>query len=124
MIFNDQTFSKRRLTLSLSLRVSGLLVLAAIVPLLITVVVIELISRPTLITQTSQEMQADAKTHTSLIDSYFSERILEAEGLARLRSIQDFLTYKPGQTTGQAAGQTPAQTPEQQRQQLQANALA
>src|SRR5436190_14399110 len=93
MILNGKQFP-RTFSLSLSVRVSGLLVLAAIVPLLLTVVVIELISRPTLITQASQQMQTDAKTHTGLIDSYFAERILETEGLARLASIQNFLTAK------------------------------
>ncbi len=91
MVPNGNPFSRRKLTFSLSVRVSGLLALAAIVPLLITVVVIELIVRPTLITQASQEMQTDASTHTRLIDSYFAERTLEAEGLARLPSIQNFL---------------------------------
>lgn len=94
MASNGNPFSHRKLALSLSVRVSGLLVLAAIVPLLITVVVIELIVRPALITQASQEMQTDAVTHTGLIDSYLAERVLETEGLARLPSVQNFLITK------------------------------
>jgi hypothetical protein len=81
----------RRRALSLSVRVSGLLMLAAIVPLLVTVGIIELLSRPTLITQTSQEMETDAQTHTQLIDSYFSQQLLEADAVSRLQPIQSFM---------------------------------
>ncbi|HEU5229869.1 MAG TPA: cache domain-containing protein [Ktedonobacteraceae bacterium] len=94
MVPNGKPFPHRKLSFSLSVRVSGLLVLAAIIPLLVTVVIVELIARPTLITQASQEMQTDAVTHTQLIDSYFAERVLETEGLARLSSIQNFLISK------------------------------
>lgn len=76
---------------SLAARVSCLLVLAAILPLLITVVIIELFSRPTLINQASTSMETDAKTRTQLIDSYFAERILASETVSRLMPIQRFL---------------------------------
>ncbi len=36
-------------------------------------------------------METNAQTHTQLIDSYFSERILETEALSRLEPIQWFL---------------------------------
>jgi signal transduction histidine kinase len=81
--------SKQRF--SLAARVSCLLVLAAILPLLITVVIIELFSRPTLINQASTSMETDAKTRTQLIDSYFAERILASETVSRLVPIQKFL---------------------------------
>jgi signal transduction histidine kinase len=81
---------------SLAARVSCLLVLAAILPLLITVVIIELFSRPTLINQASTSMETDAKTRTQLIDSYFAERILASETVSRLMPIQRFLSGDPG----------------------------
>lgn len=80
---------KRRL--SLSLRISGLFILASVLPLFLTVSFIEVFSRPTMIAQTSQEMETDARARTQLIDNYFAERILEAEALSRLQPIQNFL---------------------------------
>ncbi len=76
---------------SLAARVSSMLVLAAILPLLITVVIIEFSSRPTLINQASREMETDARTRTQLIDSYFSERMLDSQAVSRLMPIQKFL---------------------------------
>lgn len=81
----------RRLHLSLSARVSMLLVLVAMLPLVVTVTCIELISRPALIAQASRQMETDAQNHTQLIDNYFSERLLGAEALSRLAPIQGFL---------------------------------
>lgn len=77
--------------LSLAARISFLLVLAAILPLLISVVMIELFSRPTLIDQASKEMETDARARTQLIDSYFDECRLSAETVSRLAPIQKFL---------------------------------
>ncbi|HYX48258.1 MAG TPA: cache domain-containing protein, partial [Ktedonobacteraceae bacterium] len=102
--------SKQRL--SLAARFSCLLVLAAILPLLITVIMIELFSRPTLIMQTSKAMETDAQTRTQLIDSYFSERLLASETVSRLVPIQKFLAgdtslelaAREGLATGQVLG--------------------
>ena len=66
----------RRRRLSLSFRVSLLLMMAAIVPLLITLAYSELSSRPALITQANLAMQTDARTRVELIDSYLTERLL------------------------------------------------
>ncbi len=76
---------------SLAVRVSCMLVLAAILPLLITVITIEFSSRPMLINQASKEMETDAQTRTQLIDSYFAERLLASETVSRLVPIQKFL---------------------------------
>lgn len=76
---------------SLAVRVSCMLVLAAILPLLITVITIEFSLRPMLISQTSKEMETDAQTRTQLIDSYFAERLLASETVSRLVPIQKFL---------------------------------
>lgn len=90
---------RRKWSLPLSVRLSGLLVLVAILPLLITVSTVELLSRPSLITRTAEEMETDARTRAQLIDNYFSERILEAESLSRLPAIQQYLA---GDTTLEA----------------------
>lgn len=82
---------RRKRRLSLSVRFSGLLILASVLPLFLTVSFIEVFSRPTMIAQTSQEMETDARARTQLIDNYFAERILEAEALSRLQPIQNFL---------------------------------
>jgi len=94
----------RKLHFSLSARVSALLILVAILPLLVTFSSIELISRPALITQAGQEMATDAQTHTQLIDNYLSERLLEAESLSRLQPIQNFLAGNQDLQAGAMAG--------------------
>ncbi len=107
-MITQRKIQRRKRPLSLSVRVSGLLAFAAIVPLIITVATIELVSRPTLIAQASQAMEMDAQTHAQSIDSYFSERILETEALSRLQPIQQFLagdeTLKSRALDGLATG--------------------
>ncbi|HET9922385.1 MAG TPA: hypothetical protein VFQ30_21320, partial [Ktedonobacteraceae bacterium] len=53
---------RRRRRLSLSVRVSALLMLAAILPLIIIVVSSEIFARPALTNQASQAMESDART--------------------------------------------------------------
>jgi signal transduction histidine kinase len=106
--------SKRRYRqrLSLATRISCLLVLAAILPLMVTVVIIEFFSSPTLVNQASNEMETDARTRTQLIDSYFSERLLSSETVSRLEAVQKFLAgdtsmeeaAREGLATGQVRG--------------------
>lgn len=88
--------------LSLSIRVSIGLVLAAIIPLLITVLFSELQTRPTLINQANREMQSDAKTRVQLIDAYFKERMLDAQTLVQIPSLQLFLVTPPPPLTSEA----------------------
>ena len=85
----------RRRRLSLSFRVSLLLMMAAIVPLLITLAYSELSSRPALITQANIAMQSDARTRVELIDSYLTERLLDAETLSQIPSVWTFLATPP-----------------------------
>ena len=87
----SESEQRNRQRFSLAVRVSCMLVLAAILPLLITVITIEFYSRPTLINQASKEMETDAQTRTQLIDSYFAERMLASESVTRLLPIQKFL---------------------------------
>ncbi len=84
---------KRRL--SLSLRISLLLMVVAIIPLLITLGVSELLSRPTLITQANIAMETDAQSRVQLIDTYLSERLLDAETLTQVPTVQQFLEFTP-----------------------------
>src|SRR5690349_13084554 len=86
---------RRRRRLSLSIRVSLGLVLAALLPLLITVAFSEFQSRPALTTQANTAMESDAKTRVQLIDTYFSERLLDTETLAQVTSVQQFLAAPP-----------------------------
>jgi DNA-binding transcriptional regulator YbjK len=80
----------------LSVRVSLWMVSAAIIPLIITVIVSELLARPALVSQANAAMQSDAKTRVQLIDTYFNERMLDAETLAQVPSVQTFLAAQPG----------------------------
>ena len=77
---------RRRKRLSLSLRVSLLLVLAAVIPLIIVVVVSELPARPALIAQADLAMESNASTRVQLIDTYLTERLLDAETLSQVPS--------------------------------------
>jgi signal transduction histidine kinase len=85
---------------SLAVRVSFMLVIAAILPLLVIEGVIEFSSRPALIKQVSREMETDARTRTQLIDSYFAERMIDSEAVSRLPPIQRFLA---GDSSSEAA---------------------
>jgi Cache domain len=74
------------------------LVIAAILPLLITLLFSEWQARPALTAQANTSMKSDAKTRVQLIDTYINERLLDSETLAQVPSVQDFLvsTAEPG----------------------------
>ncbi|GCE47396.1 cache domain-containing protein [Thermosporothrix hazakensis] len=80
-----------RRSLSLSLKVALLLVIVAITPLLFSIGIITLVTRPTAIAQANREIETDAKIHTELIDNFFAERILAAEALSRLAPLHTFM---------------------------------
>ena len=81
--------------LSLSLRVSLLLMFAAIVPLLITVTSIELLSRPALVTQANIAMESDVHSRVQLIDTYLNERLLDVGTLTQVPSLVAFMATPP-----------------------------
>ncbi len=85
--------------LSLSLRVSLLLMLAAIVPLLITVASSEFLSRPALVTQANIAMESDVQSRVQLIDTYLTERLLDTETLTQVPSLVAFMATPPQLTT-------------------------
>lgn len=80
---------------SLSVRISIWLVVATVFPLLVTIGISEWQARPALIAQASLSMQSDAKTRARLIDAYFSERLLDAQTLAQVPTVQLFLGTPP-----------------------------
>src|SRR6266700_1242403 len=88
-----------RRRLSLSVGVSMGLVIAAILPLLITLLFSEWQARPALTAQANTSMKSDAKTRVQLIDTYFSERLLDTQTLAQVPSVQDFLATNAAPTS-------------------------
>ncbi len=89
---SQQTFEGRhRRRPSLTIRVSAWLMVAAIAPLIITVICSELLARPALTAQANTTMQSDAKTRVQLIDTYFRERQLDAATLSQVPTVQEFL---------------------------------
>ncbi len=86
----------RRRRLSLSVRVSLLLMLAALLPLLIVVASSELLARPALVSQANTAMESDARSRTQLIDTYFTERMLDVAVLTQVPSLQAFMAAPPG----------------------------
>jgi C4-dicarboxylate-specific signal transduction histidine kinase len=90
---------RRKRRLSLSVRVSGLLILAAILPLIIIVVISELTARPALTNQASAAMATDARTRVQLINTYLNERTLDAETLGQVPTVQSFLALPPAMET-------------------------
>ena len=92
------TARRQRQRTSLSVRISIGLVFAAVLPLLITLVFSELQSRPTLTTQANEAMTSDAQSRVQLINTYFNERLLDAQTLSQVPSVQTFLQATPSQT--------------------------
>lgn len=85
----------QRRRVSLSVRISLWLVVATVLPLLVTLGISEWQARPALIAQGNLSMQSDAKTRVQLIDAYFSERLLDAQTLAQVTTVQLFLSTPP-----------------------------
>lgn len=90
---------RRRRRLSLSFRISVWLMFAALFPLIITVASSELQSRPSLINQANIAMESDVSTRVQLIDTYFTERLLDAATLTQVPTVQAFLALSPEKET-------------------------
>lgn len=80
-----------RKLLPLSLRISLWLIMAAILPLLLTLVISQLQARSTLIDQASRALETDAQTHAQLIDSYLSQKLLVLKSLDYTPVVEDYL---------------------------------
>lgn len=82
---------RRGLALSLSVRVSLLLVLATLLPLIITITSSELLSRPQLIAKANASMETDAQTHIQTLENYFSQPIIDVRSLSQSPSLVSYL---------------------------------
>lgn len=92
----DRDFSpRRRRQLPLAVRLSFILMMAAVLPLLLIVGISEYTARPTLISQANQTMETDAQTRIQLIDIYLNERLLDAETLSQVPGLGQWLTESP-----------------------------
>src|SRR5581483_11003511 len=92
---------------SLSLRLSLLLLLAALIPLVITVTSDDLLARSRLIDQGTQALQTDVQNKADLVNTYVHERRLDAEKLANIETttifFQDVATGEVNPTDTQRA---------------------
>ena len=75
--------SRKKRRLLLSVRVSLLLILAALLPLTVTIVSSELLSRPALISQANAAMETDAQAHVQTIENFFSQPIIDVSSLTQ-----------------------------------------
>lgn len=82
----SSSFKRRRF--SLTVYISLLLTLTAIVPLLVTVISIETVLRPALVSQISTDMERVTQTHIQLIDTYLSERSNDVKTLSEAASVK------------------------------------
>lgn len=82
---------RRRSRLSLSLRFSVLMLLAALLPLIVVVGANDYFARQTLIKQSSDALSANANANASRIDDYIRERMLDGLALSSLETAPKFL---------------------------------
>ena len=81
-----------RRRISLTVRVQLLLVLAVVLPLLITAIGSELILRPTLLSQAEVAMGSDAQQHAQAIDALLVARLEDIGFLGQFLAIREFLS--------------------------------
>ncbi|MBV9259009.1 MAG: cache domain-containing protein, partial [Ktedonobacteraceae bacterium] len=89
-MFSEITTSRKR-RVSLSVYLSLLLVLTAIIPLLVAISSILIFLRPALISQISADMERDAQTNIQLTDTYLSERLNDIKTLSEAPAVKDTL---------------------------------
>ncbi|GCE21097.1 cache domain-containing protein [Dictyobacter kobayashii] len=91
MVLSKNVLSPRR-KFSLTARVSGLLVLAVVIPLIITVVASEFFLRPTLIAQANDQMGTDATSHAQAIDTLMIARLQDLQYICQYQAIQNYIS--------------------------------
>lgn len=84
--------SSTRRRFSLTVRVQFLLVLAVVIPLLITAIGSELILRPTLLSQAEAAMGNDAQQHAQAIDALLVARLEDIGFLSQFLAIREYLS--------------------------------
>jgi C4-dicarboxylate-specific signal transduction histidine kinase len=97
----QQTFfsTRGRFALSLSVRVSLLLVLATLLPLIITITSSEFLSRPQLIANANASMETDAQTHIQTIENFFSQPIIDVRALSQNPALSAYLNGETNAAT-------------------------
>ncbi|MFL5691158.1 MAG: hypothetical protein ACJ795_05070 [Ktedonobacteraceae bacterium] len=97
-----------RRSVPLTTRVQVLLVLAVVLPLLVTAIGSELILRPTLLSQAEVAMGSDAQQHAQTIDALLVARLEDLGFLGQFLAIREFLsgqeTFQQQATNELAAG--------------------
>ena len=88
----SQRNASTRRSLKLSVRISFFLILAAILPLLIALAFSEVQTRATLINQANRTLEADAQTHSQLIENYLTAKLLEVRTLDNTPIVQQYFT--------------------------------
>lgn len=91
-MLQENAISRPVRRLSLSAYISLLLIAIALVPLVVTVISIEILLRPALISQISGDMERDAQTHVQVIDTYFSERLNDVQTLSNSAPVKSLLS--------------------------------
>jgi signal transduction histidine kinase len=84
---------------SLTALISVLIILVAIIPLLITITMSQMLSRPQLISQSADAMSQDAHVRVQLIDAYLRARLHDVQTVGSLYPLQQ---YAQGNTTFKA----------------------
>lgn len=87
---NTLHLSRRRV--SLTVRFSVLLILAVVIPLLITVLSSEFILSPALTNQAVKEMKTDAIKRSDTIDAYLEARLQELTYVSQFKAVQEYLS--------------------------------
>ncbi len=96
----NQLLSRRGLLrMSLSTRLTLLLILASLLPLLTIVVSSQIQSRPVLTDQSSKTLGTDAQTHVQLFEQFFNEQFALANTVSHDPIIQEYLSGQIASTT-------------------------
>ncbi|HEY7414232.1 MAG TPA: cache domain-containing protein, partial [Ktedonobacteraceae bacterium] len=84
---------------SLTALVSILITLTALLPLLITIAISQMLSRPQLIKQSADAMVQDAHARVQLIDAYLHDRLSDVQTVSNLYAVQQYAlghqSFKP-----------------------------
>lgn len=83
-------FAQLRHKRPLTAPVSVVIILAAIIPLLITITISQMLSRPQLISQSADAMAQDAHTRVQLIDTYLHDRLHDVQTVGNLYAPQQY----------------------------------
>jgi hypothetical protein len=104
-MYTEEDFSLHKSRqLPLAVRLSLILMLTAVLPLLLIVGISEYTARPILINQANQTMETDAQTRTQLIDIYLNERLHDVETLSLVPGLWQWLTESPSLRAADTAG--------------------